>query len=123
MANRDIVQHGSSFVFSDGAVDFGAPRLSHTIDDVWQTLSAGREVTPRQNALTRGAAIHAVETAARVTRTTTQLGGSSSLYDSSDLQRHGRDAEAITHHFIVAPHVWEDAGRVLLGRQPLAPIF
>jgi len=34
-----------------------------------------------------------------------------------------RDAEAITHHFTVAPYVWEDAGRVFLGRQPSAPIF
>jgi hypothetical protein len=34
-----------------------------------------------------------------------------------------RDAEAITHHFAVAPHTWEEAGRVLLGRGPIAPAF
>ena len=26
-------------------------------------------------------------------------------------------------YFTVAPHVWEEAGRVLLGRQPLAMVF
>jgi hypothetical protein len=34
-----------------------------------------------------------------------------------------RDAEAIAHHFTVAPYVWEDAGRVFMGRQPTAPMF
>jgi len=29
----------------------------------------------------------------------------------------------ITHHFTVAPHTWEDAGRVLLGRTPVAAVF
>jgi indole-3-acetate monooxygenase len=58
-----------------------------------------------------------------VTRTAHVLAGGSSIYSSSSLQRHMRDAEAITHHFTVAPHVWEDAGRVFLGRQPTAPLF
>jgi hypothetical protein len=58
-----------------------------------------------------------------VTRTVNTLAGGSSIYVSSSLQRHARDAEALTHHFTVAPHVWEEAGRVLLGRQPRAPVF
>ena len=59
----------------------------------------------------------------RVTATINTLGGSTSIYSSSSLQRHARDAEAVTHHFTVAPHVWEDAGRVLLGRSPTMPVF
>jgi hypothetical protein len=39
------------------------------------------------------------------------------------MQRFMRDAEALTHHFTVSPHNWEDAGRVLLGREPTAPVF
>jgi alkylation response protein AidB-like acyl-CoA dehydrogenase len=41
----------------------------------------------------------------------------------SSLQRHMRDAEAVTHHFTVAPHTWEDAGRVLLGRKLASAVF
>ena len=64
----------------------------------------------RQLALGRIAATQAVETAARVTRTANTLGGGSSIYSTSSLQRHARDAEAVTHHFTVAPHTWEEAG-------------
>jgi indole-3-acetate monooxygenase len=92
-------------------------------EDLWRTASSGEVVSKRQNAMVRIAAIQAVETAARIAATANTLGGSSSIYSKSSLQRHARDAEAVTHHFTVAPYVWEDAGRVLLGRDPTAPIF
>jgi alkylation response protein AidB-like acyl-CoA dehydrogenase len=103
----------------------GAARclLYETVEDIWQSVSAGRAPTKRQLALGRIAATHAAETAAAVTRTANTLGGGSSIYSASSLQRHARDAEAITHHFTVSPHTWEEAGRVLLGREPIVPVF
>ena len=97
--------------------------LHDAVGDIWETMAAGDAFTMRQEALVRSAANNAVETAARVTATVNTLGGSSSIYSASSLQRHMRDAEAVTHHFTVTPHVWEDAGRVLLGRSPTMPIF
>jgi alkylation response protein AidB-like acyl-CoA dehydrogenase len=103
----------------------GAARsfLFDTVGDMWETVSAGHAPTMRQLALGRIATIQVAETAATVTRTINTLGGGSSIYLSSSLQRHARDAEAITHHFTVAQHTWEEAGRVLLGRQPAVPMF
>ena len=103
----------------------GAARsfLYDAVEDVWQSVSAGRAPTGRQLALSRMAATQAVETAAEVTRTASTLGGGSSIYSSSSLQRDARDAEAVTHHFTVAPHMWEEAGRILLGREPKVPVF
>jgi alkylation response protein AidB-like acyl-CoA dehydrogenase len=97
--------------------------LHDTVEELWQTVGAGDPPTTRQIALNRAAAIHAATTAAEVTRTANVLGGGSSIYSTSSLQRHERDAEAITHHFTVAPHTWEEAGRVLLGRPPTVPLF
>jgi alkylation response protein AidB-like acyl-CoA dehydrogenase len=97
--------------------------LHDTVEDLWRTVSAGKRPSPKQIAQNRIAAVHAAETGASVARVAHVLAGGSSIYASSSLQRHMRDAEAITHHFTVAPHVWEDAGRVLLGRQPTAPLF
>ena len=97
--------------------------LYDTVEDMWQSVCAGRAPTKRQLALGRIAATHAAETAATVTRTANTLAGGSSIYSTSSLQRHARDAEAVTHHFTVAPHTWEEAGRVLLGREPNAPVF
>lgn len=103
----------------------GAARafLYAVVGDMWDSVTAGREPTSRQLALGRIAATQAVETAAAVARTVSTLAGGSSIYLSSSLQRHVRDAEAVTHHFTVSPHTWEEAGRVLLGRQPVAPVF
>ncbi len=77
----------------------------------------------RQRALSRAAAVQAVETGGEVARICSLLAGGGALYKTSDFQRHNRDAEAVGHHFTVQQHVWEDAGRALLGRAPLAPIF
>src|SRR4030095_12407222 len=99
------------------------PGLSYPVDDLWQTARASKQPTIRQVARNRAAAIHAAETGASAARTAHVLSGGSSIYSSSPLQRHMRDAEAITHHFTVAPHVWEDAGRVFLGRKPTVPLF
>jgi indole-3-acetate monooxygenase len=103
----------------------GAARafLYAALEDTWQCVSAGRAPSSRQIALGRIAASHAADAAAAVTRTANTLAGSSSIYSASALQRHARDAEAVTHHFTVAPHTWEEAGRVLLGRKPNVPAF
>ena len=97
--------------------------LYDTVADMWQTVSTGRDPTRHQLALGRIAAMHAVETVAAVTRSANTLGGGSSVYAASPLQRHARDAEVITHHFTVSPHTWEEAGRVLLGRAPTVQVF
>ena len=86
-------------------------------------MTAGRAPTQRQLALGRLACTQATEAGAAVARTASTLAGGSAIYDTSPLQRHARDAEAVTHHFTVAPHTWEESGRVLLGRQPLAAVF
>ena len=102
----------------------GARAFLHaTVEDLWRTVSTGGQPTSRNVALNRVAAANAVEVGAGVTRTASVLAGGSSIYAKSAFQRHMRDAEAIAHHFTVAPHVWEDAGRVFMGRQPTAPMF
>lgn len=103
----------------------GAARafLYDTVEDMWQSVSAGRSPTTRQLAIGRAAATHAAEVGAAVTRTVSTLAGGNAIYSTSSLQRHARDADAVTHHFTVTPHTWEEAGRVLLGRQPTIPVF
>ena len=94
-----------------------------TVQDLWRTVCDGKEPALRQIARHRIAAANATEVGASVTRTASVLAGGSSIYVQSSMQRHMRDAEAITHHFTVAPYVWEDAGRVFMGREPTAPMF
>jgi alkylation response protein AidB-like acyl-CoA dehydrogenase len=97
--------------------------LYETVEDLWRTVKAGAQPALRQIALNRIAAANAAEVGASVARTVGVLAGGSSIFKTSSLQRHMRDADAIAHHFTVAPHVWEDAGRVFMGRTPNAPMF
>lgn len=97
--------------------------LYDTLDDLWQAVAVGREPTTRQHAMSRIAAVHASEAAAQVTRTASALAGGTSIYASSPLQRHTRDADAVMHHVTQSPQMWEECGRVLLGHDPLFPIF
>jgi alkylation response protein AidB-like acyl-CoA dehydrogenase len=105
--------------------ELGAARsfLYDTCDDVWQTCVAGDAPSMRQRSLCRIASNQATEVAARVARTASTLAGSHSVYNTSSLQRHARDADVITHHFTQSQHVWEDAGRALMGLEPTAPLF
>jgi alkylation response protein AidB-like acyl-CoA dehydrogenase len=97
--------------------------LYSAADDMWRTVQARETPDRRQIAQGRMAATHAVETAATVTQTANTLAGGQAIYHRAALQRHARDAEAITHHFSTAPHTWEQAGRVLLGLDPGVPVF
>jgi len=108
---------------AEGALSAGRALLYEVLDELWQTVSAGDEPSMRLRALCRIAANQATETAASVARLASTHAGGTSVYNGSSLQRHARDADVITHHFTQAPHVWEDAGRVLMGLPPTAPLF
>jgi alkylation response protein AidB-like acyl-CoA dehydrogenase len=121
LADKPVVQ----IEMARAEAELGSARafLFETVEDMWHTVRSGGPPTPRQIARGRIAATHAAETAARVAGSANTLAGGSAIYDASPMQRHARDAEAITHHFTVAPHSWEEAGRVLLGRPPSTPVF
>ena len=121
LADKPVVQ--VQLARAEAALGGARSFLYDTVEEIWQSVCAGRAPTGRQIALGRLAATHAAETAATLTRTANTLAGGSSIYSTSSLQRHARDAEAVTHHFTVAQHTWEEAGRVLLGREPTVPVF
>ena len=120
LADKAVVQ--VELARAEAALGGARSFLHAAVDDIWRTVSSGREPTPRQIAMGRIAATHAAETGATVARTANTLAGGSAIYSASSLQRHARDAEAVTHHFTVAPHSWEEARRCPLGREPTAPV-
>lgn len=121
LAERPVAQ--VELARAEAALGAARAFLYDTVEGMWQAVSAGRAPNKRELALGRVAAMHAAETGAAVARTANVLAGGTSIYSTSSLQRHARDAEAITHHFTVAPHTWEEAGRVFLGHEPNVPVF
>jgi indole-3-acetate monooxygenase len=91
--------------------------VNETIDETWARVSAGGEVTLRDRAALRMAASHAMTSAAGVVDEMYSLGGGTSIYATSPLERRFRDVHAATQHVLVGSSVWQSAGRVLLGQQ------
>lgn len=85
------------------------------VGGAWRTVTEGGTLDPAARADLRMAATFATRSAADVARTAYDLGGGSSVFLSSPLQRRFRDAHVGTQHAMIAPATWELAGRVLLG--------
>ena len=43
------------------------------------------------------------------------LGGGTSIYETSPLQKRFRDVHAATQHMLIGPSTWELTGRLMLG--------
>jgi alkylation response protein AidB-like acyl-CoA dehydrogenase len=85
------------------------------IERGWAQARLEGEVSVARRAALRLAATHATTASAGVVDAAYELGGGSSIYEASPLQRHFRDVHAATQHMLVGPPTWELTGRVLLG--------
>ena len=67
------------------------------------------------------AAVHATRSAAEAVQLVYTVAGGTANYRHSSLQRSLRDVYAVTQHIGTAPQQYEDAGRMVLGLEPLQP--
>jgi len=88
----------------------------------WMAAQAGA-ATLAQVAAVFGAAHHAMAAGRAAVSAAHALGGASSLYTSSPLERAQRDMHAMAAHVISQPMWLEDTGRIALGREPLNPLY
>lgn len=121
MADKPVTQ--VELARAEAALGSARAFLYDALDDLWQTVVAGRSPTKRQHAMCRIASVHAADTSADVTRRVSMLAGGTSIYSASPFQRYARDADAVTHHSTQSPQTWEECGRVLLGLDPQFPVF
>ncbi|RYF93668.1 MAG: hydrolase [Caulobacteraceae bacterium] len=113
LAERNVVQ--AEFAQVSGEVEAARARFYQTIDILWRAVQADGTTAIADRAQLRLACAHAAKTSADAARRIYDLGGGSAVFLDSPLQRRFRDAHVITHHIMVAPSVFELAGRVLLG--------
>lgn len=90
---------------------------------VWRMAVAGEELPLELRARIRADGVWAVSTAVSVVDTAYTAGGSSSLYDSSPLQRRLRDIHALTQHFLVKADALTPVGAVLAGQDVDIPFL
>ena len=89
--------------------------MFEAVEDAWDKARATGEVALAERAALRNAATHAARTALGVTRDMYELGGGSSVFLSSPLQRRMRDASVGAQHMMVAPQTNELTGRYFMG--------
>ncbi|MGF1456917.1 MAG: acyl-CoA dehydrogenase family protein [Alphaproteobacteria bacterium] len=89
--------------------------LHDVTDEAWETAQAGDPLPIETRAEIRLAAAHATRTCADITRDMYDLGGGTSVYLTSPLQRRFRDGHVATQHMMVAHSTFDIAGRALYG--------
>lgn len=93
----------------------GRALLFDAVEEAWGRARSGDTLPVAVRRDLRLATTHAVEASVRAVDRMYVLGGGSSVYLDSPLQRIFRDAHVLTQHMMVAPPTWELAGRLLLG--------
>jgi alkylation response protein AidB-like acyl-CoA dehydrogenase len=103
---------------AEAEASFRAARAAYyeAIEAAWDASQGDKPVSVALRNDLRLAATHAVRTSADVVRTMFDLGGGTTIYDDSPLQRRFRDAFTATAHFQVNAASREGPGRLLLGQ-------
>lgn len=91
--------------------------LFDVLSQAWETTQATGTMTLEQRRDIRNAASFGARTAAEVVTAAYQLGGGTSVYKKSPLQRHFRDVNVTTQHMMVGRPVMEQAGRLYMGME------
>ncbi|HEX5225085.1 MAG TPA: acyl-CoA dehydrogenase family protein [Solirubrobacteraceae bacterium] len=113
LAQRGTVQ--AEVARSEAALRAACALMLDEVARAWEQALAGDAISTERRMGLRLAATHATRSAADVARAMYELGGGSSIYEQSPLQRRFRDAHVATQHMMVAPSTWELTGRLLLG--------
>lgn len=100
---------------AEGELRAGRAFLHEAIGEMWATLESGGQPSAEQRALVRLAATQAVQGSVRAVDEAYNLGGGTSIYETSTLQRRFRDIHTLTQHIMIGKSSLEAAGRVLLG--------
>ena len=117
-SQRTIAQTGTCQTDRAKAeASLGAARafLFGEVHAAWETVLAGGRVDVATRARIRLAGAHAAQTSAAVVDSMYTMGGGSSVFESSQLQRCLRDVHVATQHIMVAPRLYETLGKHLFG--------
>jgi alkylation response protein AidB-like acyl-CoA dehydrogenase len=113
LAERAQVQ--ADVAKAEAQVASGRAWLHEEIGKSWDAATRGDAIPLERRSALRLAATHAVDASVRAVDACYTLGGGTSVYRASSLQRRFRDVHVITQHMMVAAPTYELAGRILLG--------
>lgn len=92
--------------------------LIETVDELWQTLLRGDELSLDLRSRFRQCNLHGFHAAQEVTQSMYTLAGSQALYRPHPLERAFRDQTVAANHLLVRDGGYAEVGRVSLGIDP-----
>ena len=113
IASREMVQ--TKLGEAEALLRSGRAFLYEACRETWDILTSGRPVPIEQAATNRLAYATATKNAVDATDMAFTLAGSSSIYESSPIERCFRDVHMVTQHGVVGPAGFQIAGQCFLG--------
>ncbi|WP_419920934.1 hypothetical protein [Candidatus Poriferisodalis sp.] len=101
---------------SEALLGAGRAFVADQLDGLWETASAGGDVTPQQHARARLACSWSVQNCIAAVETLVTAAGSTANFTASPLGALLNDVRAVAGHFMVGSYQMDTAGRVLLGQ-------
>jgi alkylation response protein AidB-like acyl-CoA dehydrogenase len=89
-----------------------------TIGDIWDTLQAGRELTPQQMTAFQLLNPYVYETCTAAVELMYKVRGGSAVYSGNTLERCLRDIVTMNQHVMNSLRFYSSAGRILFGLPP-----
>ncbi len=102
---------GSSYM----ALSAARALLYREAQAAWEHTAANEAIPPLQRAALRATAARVTETATEVVDAAYTLGGGTSVYDGSPLQRRMRDIHTASQHAVTRPDSYATVGALLAG--------
>jgi alkylation response protein AidB-like acyl-CoA dehydrogenase len=119
LATRTTIQ--AKVAQAEALVGSGVAYVRESTRDAWDTVSRGERLSPDQRAIYRLAIAQGMTNAVQAVDLMFNIGGATSIYATSRLDRCLRDVHTAAAHVWVAPDTYELAGRLLLGLDPGSP--
>ena len=119
LATRTTIQ--AKVAQAEALVGSGRAYVREATRDVWETVCRRETPTPAQRAIYRLSIAQSYANAVQAVDLMYSLGGATSIYAASRLDRCLRDVHTAAAHVWVAPDTYELAGRLLLGLDPGSP--
>jgi len=117
-STRTISQSGvaqAELARAEAALRSARAFLLDEVSQAWATAVAGGVIDVPARGRMRLAGAHAAEAALLAANTAYTLGGGTSIFEKSPLQRCLRDAHVVTQHIMVAPRLYETLGKLHFG--------
>jgi alkylation response protein AidB-like acyl-CoA dehydrogenase len=120
---REDAQFQETIAWAEAHLGAARAYVYATLENLWQTLTEGAQLSPRQRAQYRMMITYSHQSAKQIISTLYDTASTSSIFRSGRLDRDLRDIFTACQHRVVHLRMYRPAGRLLMGLDPDEPMF